>query len=61
MQMGINKYSAYDVVNTLDKQNLSRIIKILGDEKDGRIIANRIVKYRNKKTNKNFRRARVYN
>ena len=50
MQMGINKYSAYDVVNTLDKQNLSRIIKILGDEKDGRIIANKIVKYRNKKT-----------
>ena len=49
MQMGINKYSAYDVVNTLDKKNLTSIIKILGDEKDGKIIANKIVKYRNKK------------
>jgi len=44
MQMGINKYSAYDVINTLDKQYLTSIIKILGEEKDGRIIANKIVK-----------------
>jgi len=50
MQMGINKYSAYDVVNTLDKQYLASIIKILGEEKDGRIIANKIVKYRTKKS-----------
>ena len=49
MQMGINKYSAYDVVNTLDKQYLTSIIKILGEEKDGRIIADKIVKYRTKK------------
>ena len=49
MQMGINKYSAYDVVNTLDKQYLASIIKILGEEKDGKIIANKIVKYRTKK------------
>ena len=49
MQMGSNNYSAYDVVNTLDKKNLSNIIKILGDEKDGKIIANKIAKYRTKK------------
>ena len=49
MQMGINKYSAYDVVNTLDKRYLTSIIKILGEEKDGRIIANKIAKYRTKK------------
>ena len=49
MEMGINKYSAYDVVNTLDKQHLASIIKILGEEKDGRLIANKIVKYRTKK------------
>jgi len=48
MQMGINKYSAYDVVNTLDKKKLTSIIKILGEEKDGKIIANRIIKYREK-------------
>jgi len=50
MEMGINKYSAYDVVNTLDKEYLAIIIKILGEEKDGRIIANKIDKYRRKKT-----------
>ena len=49
MEMGINEYSAYDVINTLDKECLANIIKILGEEKDGRIIANKIVKYRNKK------------
>jgi len=49
MQMGINKYSAYDVVNVLDKKNLSNIIKILGEEKDGRLIASKIVQYRKEK------------
>ena len=49
MEMGINKYSAYDVVNTLDKKYLSSIIKIFGEEKDARIIANKIIKYRTKK------------
>jgi 16S rRNA (cytosine1402-N4)-methyltransferase len=48
MEMGINKYSAYDVVNTLDKKNLSNIIKILGEEKDARLIVNKIIKYREK-------------
>ena len=49
MQMGINKYSAYDVINTLDKKNLTNIIKIFGDEKDGKKIANKIIKRRNVK------------
>jgi len=49
MQMGINKYSAYDAVNGLEKKNLASIIKILGEEKDGRIIANKIVRYRTTK------------
>ena len=46
MEMGINEYSAYDVINNLDKNYLASIIKILGDEKDGKKIANRIEKYR---------------
>jgi len=46
MQMGFNNYSAYDVVNNLDKNNLSNLIKILGEEKDGKLIANKIIKYR---------------
>jgi len=49
MEMGINKYSAYDVINTLDKEYLATIIKVLGEEKDGRIIANKIDKYRSKR------------
>ena len=48
MEMGINKYSAYDVINNLDKEYLATIIKILGDEKDGKIIANKIDQYRSK-------------
>ncbi len=49
MEMGINEHSAYDVVNNLDKEHLGNIIKFLGDEKDGKIIANKIEKYRKKK------------
>ena len=46
MEMGINEYSAYDVINTLDKEHLATIIKVLGDEKDGKIIANKIDQHR---------------
>ena len=46
MEMGINKYTAYNVINSLDKRYLSNIIKIFGEEKDGKIIANAINKYR---------------
>ena len=46
MEMGINEYSAYDVINTLDREHLATIIKVLGEEKDGKIIASKIDKYR---------------
>ena len=49
MEMGINEYSTYDVINVLDKEYLATIIKVLGEEKDGRVIANKIDKYRRKK------------
>ena len=49
MEMGLNKYSAYDVINTLDKEYLATIIKVLGEEKDARIIANKIDNCRRKK------------
>ena len=42
MQMGFNKYSAYDVVNNLDKEGLANIIKILGEEKDAKKIVYKI-------------------
>ena len=50
MEMGINEHSTYDVINALDKEYLATIIRVLGEEKDGRIIANKIDKYRRKKT-----------
>ena len=53
MEMGINEHSAYNVINTLDKEYLGNIIKILGEEKDGKVIANKIDKYRSIKPIKN--------
>ena len=50
MEMGINENSAFDVINNLDKDYLGKIIKFLGEEKDGKIIANKIHKYRINKT-----------
>ena len=49
MEMGINKYTAYDIVNELDKNYLGKLIKILGEEKEGKKIANAIEKFRSKK------------
>ena len=49
MEMGINKYNAYDVINNLDKKYLAKIIKIFGEDKDSSKIANKINQYRNKK------------
>ena len=49
MEMGINKYTAYNVINSLDKRYLSNIIKIFGEEKDNRKIAQKIIKRRNVK------------
>ena len=40
MEMGINDYSTYDVINSLDKEQLGLIIKILGEEKEGKRIVN---------------------
>jgi len=53
MEMGINDYSTYDVINSLDKEHLGSIIKILGDEKEGKRIANEIDKYRRRKPIRN--------
>ena len=48
MEMGINKHQVYDIINTLDVNHLSNIIKILGEEKDGKKIAKAICKQRTK-------------
>ena len=38
MEMGINKYSAYDVVNHLDKKTLTKQLEITAETKDGLIM-----------------------
>ena len=46
MQMGLNNYSAQDVINKLNEKELEKIFKFFGDEKEGKFIAKNIVKER---------------
>ena len=46
MQLGLNNYSAEDVINKLDEKELEKIFKFFGDEKEGKNIARNIVKER---------------
>jgi 16S rRNA (cytosine1402-N4)-methyltransferase len=46
MQMGLNNYSAEDVINKLNEKELEKIFKFFGDEKEGKFIARTIVKER---------------
>jgi len=46
MQLGLNNFSAEDVVNKLNEKELYKIFKFFGDEKEGKYIARNIVKER---------------
>jgi len=46
MQMGLNNYSAEDVINKLDEKELEKIFKFFGDEKESKYIARNIIKER---------------
>jgi 16S rRNA (cytosine1402-N4)-methyltransferase len=46
MQMGINDFSAQDVVNKLDEFELEKIFKFFGEEKEAKKIAVNIIKKR---------------
>ena len=46
MKMGINDFSASDVINKLDEKELEKIFKFFGEEKESRKIAKRIIKER---------------
>jgi 16S rRNA (cytosine1402-N4)-methyltransferase len=46
MKMGINNFSAKEVINNLDKKELAQIFKYFGDEKDSNRIAHNIVEDR---------------
>ena len=49
MRMGLNEFSANDVIEKLDKEELQKIFKFFGDEKDSKKIASKIVKSRQTK------------
>jgi len=49
MKMGINKFSASDVINKLDAIELEKIFKFFGEEKDAKKIAINIIKERKQK------------
>ncbi len=46
MKMGLNNFSAKDVINKLDKKDLEKIFKFFGEERDSKRIAYKIVKER---------------
>ena len=46
MKMGLNEFSAEDVIHKLEKNELERIFKFFGNEKDSKKIATAIVKNR---------------
>ena len=46
MQLGLNNYSAEDVINKLDEKELEKIFKFYGDEKEAKYIARNITKER---------------
>ena len=50
MKMGLNTFSAHEVINNLDREELAKIFKYFGDEKDARKISKAILKKREKKT-----------
>ena len=48
MRMGLNNFSALEVVNNLEQKNLELIFKVFGEEKDSKKIARKIVLERKK-------------
>ena len=46
MKMGLNNFSAEDVINKLDEKELEKIFKFFGEEKESKFIARNIVKER---------------
>ena len=49
MKMGLNKFSAHDVINKISEKSLYKIFKFFGEEKFSKIIAKKITLERKKK------------
>ena len=50
MRMGINDFSANEVISNMDENNLAKVFKVFGDEKYSKKIAKKIVEKRKDKT-----------
>ena len=46
MAMGLNEFSANEVINELDVKEIEKILKYFGDEKDAKIISKNIIELR---------------
>ena len=49
MRMGLNDFSAKDVINKLDQKELEQIFRYFGEEKNSKLISKKIVFERQKK------------
>ena len=49
MKMGLNDFSAKDVINKLDQKELEQIFKYFGEEKNSKLISKKIALERQKK------------
>ena len=49
MKMGLNKFSADDVVNKLGQKELAKIFKVFGEENSSKIISKKIISFRKSK------------
>ncbi len=50
MRMGINDFSANEIISDMDEYNLAKVFKVFGDEKYSKKIAKKIVEKRKDKT-----------
>ena len=49
MKMGLNKFSADEVVNKLGQKELAKIFKVFGEENSSKIISKKIISFRKRK------------
>ena len=50
MRMGLNDFSANEIISNMDENNLAKVFKVFGDEKYSKKIAKKIVEKRKDKT-----------
>jgi len=48
MQLGLNEFSAHDVINNLEKKDLEKIFRYFGEEKNAKIISKKVCESRKK-------------